>query len=124
MSKPTAVVCAYSSVGTAALEGLLEAGVEVLALYTYAQGADELWFTPPAAVAQAHGIPVHLAPTFNDDVVFEAIRAQQPGLPVQLLLPGDDPGPVPGASPGSAPTTSTAASCPATAAGRPSTGCW
>ena len=78
MSSPTAVVCAYSSVGTAALEGLLEAGVEVKALYTYAQGADELWFTPPATVAEAHSIPVHLAPAFNEDSVYEAIRAQQP----------------------------------------------
>ena len=78
MSKPTAVVCAYSSVGTAALEGLLEAGVEVHALYTYAQGADEQWFTPPAAVAQAQGIPVHMAPVFNEDVVYEAIRAHRP----------------------------------------------
>ncbi|HJV47640.1 MAG TPA: formyltransferase family protein [Geothrix sp.] len=78
MSKPKAVVCAYSSVGTAALEGLLEAGVEVQALYTYAQGADEQWFTPPAAVARAQGIPVHMAPAFNDDAVYEAIRAHQP----------------------------------------------
>ena len=78
MSKPTAVVCAYSSVGTAALEGLLEAGVEVKALYTYPQGADEQWFTPPATVAQAQGIPVHMAPAFNDDQVYDAIRAQRP----------------------------------------------
>ncbi len=78
MSKPTAVVCAYSSVGTAALEGLLAVGVEVRALYTYAQGPDELWFTPPATVASARGIPVHLAPSFNDEEVFEAIRALRP----------------------------------------------
>ncbi len=78
MSKPTAVVCAYSSVGTAALEGLLEAGIDVLVLYTYAQGADEHWFTPPAVVAQARGIPVHMAPAFNDDGVYEAIRNLQP----------------------------------------------
>jgi methionyl-tRNA formyltransferase len=78
MFKPTAVVCAYSSVGTAALEGLLEAGVEVKALYTYAQGADEQWFTPPAAVAQAQGIPVHMASAFNDDKVYEAIKAHRP----------------------------------------------
>jgi len=75
---PTAVVCAYSSVGTAALEGLLEAGIEVLALYTYAQGADEHWFTPPAVVAQARGIPVHMAPAFNDDGVYGAIRNLRP----------------------------------------------
>lgn len=78
MSKPRAVVCAYSSVGTAALEGLLEAGVEVAALYTYAQGPDEMWFTPPAAVAVAHGILVHQAPAFNDDSVYAAIQAHQP----------------------------------------------
>jgi methionyl-tRNA formyltransferase len=78
MPNPSAVVCAYSSVGTAALEGLLEAGIEVKALYTYAQSSDELWFTPPAAVARAQGIPIHLAPAFNEDGVFEAIRALKP----------------------------------------------
>lgn len=78
MPNPTAVVCAYSSVGTAALEGLLEAGVEVKALYTYPQGPDERWFTPPAAVALAHGIPVHMAPAFNDDGVCRAIRDLHP----------------------------------------------
>jgi methionyl-tRNA formyltransferase len=78
MSKPTAVVCAYSSVGTAALEGLLEAGVEIRALYTYPPGADEGWFTPPATLAQAQGIPVHMAPVFNEDAVFEAIQAHRP----------------------------------------------
>jgi methionyl-tRNA formyltransferase len=78
MSKPTAVVCAYSSVGTAALEGLLEAGVEVHALYTYAQGADEQWFTPPAAVAATHGIFVHHAQAFNDDAVYDSLRALHP----------------------------------------------
>ena len=78
MPNPTAVVCAYSSVGTAALQGLLEAGVEVKALYTYAQGADERWFTPPAILAEAHGIPVHLAPAFNAEEVFQAIQAHRP----------------------------------------------
>ena len=78
MSKPTAVVCAYSSVGTAALEGLLAAGVEVRALYTYAQGADELWFTPPATLAAARSIPVHMAPAFNEDAVYDAIRSHRP----------------------------------------------
>ncbi len=78
MPNPSAVVCAYSSVGTAALEGLLEAGIEVKALYTYVQGPDELWFTPPAAVARAQGIPVHLAPAFNEEGVFESIRALNP----------------------------------------------
>jgi len=78
MSKPTAVVCAYSSVGTAALEGLLEAGVDVRALYTYAQAPEERWFTPPEVLARTKGIPVHLAGAFNDDAVYEAVRAQRP----------------------------------------------
>lgn len=78
MSKPTAVVCAYSSVGTAALEGLLEAGVEVLSLYTYGQEDDELWFTPPEALALAREIPVHMAESFNDDRVHHAISALRP----------------------------------------------
>lgn len=78
MSKPTAVVCAYSSVGTAALEGLLEAGVGVVGLYTYPQGPDELWFTPPAVLAAAQGIPVTMAPGFNEDSVYDAIRELRP----------------------------------------------
>lgn len=77
---PTAVVCAYSPVGTAALEGLLEAGVEVQALYTYAQGADEAWFEPPAVLAARRGIPIYMEPDFNADRVFEAVRALQPDL--------------------------------------------
>ena len=47
----TAIVCAYSPVGREALAGLLEAGIQVLALYTYPQGADEAWFIPPADLA-------------------------------------------------------------------------
>jgi methionyl-tRNA formyltransferase len=65
-------------VGTAALEGLLETGVEVAALYTYPQGADEGWFQPPKALARARGIPVLLEPAFNTDAVFEAIRRIAP----------------------------------------------
>lgn len=78
MSRPSAVVCAYSSVGTAALEGLMEAGVEVRALYTYEQPPEDAWFTPPEAVALAQGIPVQKARAFNDQSVFDAIQALQP----------------------------------------------
>ncbi len=78
MPTPTAVVCAYSSVGTAALEGLLEAGVKVLALYTYAQGPEETWFVPPAVLAERQGIPVITAPAFNDDAVFDHLRTLRP----------------------------------------------
>jgi methionyl-tRNA formyltransferase len=76
----TAVVCAYSPVGREALAGLLEAGVEVLALYTYAQGAEESWFVPPAVLAEQHGIPVHLEPRFNADPVYRKIQDLRPDL--------------------------------------------
>jgi methionyl-tRNA formyltransferase len=76
----TAIVCAYSSVGTAALQGLLDAGVQVLGLYTYPQSADEMWFEAPAALAEKHGIPLFREPAFNADHVFERIRAQRPGF--------------------------------------------
>jgi len=77
-ARPTAVVCAYSPVGREALHGLLEAGIEVLALYTYAQGPDEGWFEPPARLAEQTGIPVHLAPDFNADAVFDAVQGLAP----------------------------------------------
>jgi methionyl-tRNA formyltransferase len=74
----TAVVCAYSPVGREALAGLLDAGVDVLALYTYAHGQDDAWFEPPAALARQLGIPIHQEPDFNADRVYEAIRRLQP----------------------------------------------
>jgi methionyl-tRNA formyltransferase len=60
------------------LAGLLEAGIQVLALYTYPQGPDESWFEAPAALAHAQGIPVFEEPRFNEDHVHAAIRALQP----------------------------------------------
>ena len=74
----TAIVCAYSSVGSEALAGLVDAGIDVLVLYTYAQGADEGWFTPPAAVASRLGIPVRMEPRFNEDHVYQACRELRP----------------------------------------------
>ena len=55
--KPTAVVCVYAPVGTAALDGLLAGGVNVLALYTYPQGRDEAWFEAPEALAGMYSLP-------------------------------------------------------------------
>lgn len=75
---PTAVVCAYSPVGREALAGLLDAGIRVLALYTYPQGESEAWFVPPAHLAEAQGIPVHLERQFNEDAIFDTIRFMKP----------------------------------------------
>ncbi|MBS1767137.1 MAG: formyltransferase [Acidobacteria bacterium] len=76
----TAVVCAYSPVGRAALEGLLESGIQVKALFTYPQGQDEQWFEAPAALAERHGIPVFMEPAFNSDAVFARIQHLAPDL--------------------------------------------
>ena len=74
----TAVVCGYSSVGHEALAGLLEAGIEVLRLYTYPQAPEEAWFTPPGDLARTHGIPVVMEPSFNQDHVHDALQGLQP----------------------------------------------
>jgi methionyl-tRNA formyltransferase len=76
----TAIVCAYSPVGREALAGVLEAGIEVLALYTYPQAADEAWFEAPAALAQARGIPVRLEADFNADDVYRHLCEAKPDL--------------------------------------------
>lgn len=75
---PTAVVCAYSPVGRAALAGLLDAGIKVLALYTYAQDESEAWFEPPVRLAETLGIPVRFEKPFNEESVFETIHVLKP----------------------------------------------
>lgn len=74
----SAVVCAFSPVGTAALEGLLSTGIEVKRLYTYAASPEEAWFSPPAELANRHGIPVCCEPDFNADHVYATIQADAP----------------------------------------------
>jgi methionyl-tRNA formyltransferase len=74
----TAIVCAYSPVGREALAGLLETGMEILALFTYPQGPEDAWFDPPAALAKERGIPVLMEPRFNEDHVYQAIRDLRP----------------------------------------------
>lgn len=76
----TAVVCAYSPVGRAALEGVIGTGIGVKALFTYPQAPDEQWFEAPAALAERHGIPVFMEPAFNADAVYERIQALAPDL--------------------------------------------
>ena len=74
----TAVVCAYSLVGREALAGLVDAGIRIQALYTYAGSAEDAWFEPPSALAASLGIPVFMEPRFNEDAVYERIAAARP----------------------------------------------
>jgi len=74
----TAIVCAYSPVGREALAGLLEAGLDILALYTYPHGHDDTWFAPPADLATARGIPIHMEANFNVQTAYDEIKALAP----------------------------------------------
>jgi len=74
----TAIVCAYSQVGREALAGLVDAGIRISALFTYPHASEDAWFEPPARLAESLGIPVFLEPKFNEDQVYERIKAAQP----------------------------------------------
>ena len=81
MSAPCrTVVFAYSSVGCVCLRTLLEAGVEVAAVYTHEDDpGEERWFDSVADLARARGLAV-LAPALLDGVEEERIRALAPDL--------------------------------------------
>jgi methionyl-tRNA formyltransferase len=60
MAEPRVVVFGYREVGHACLEVLLERRVNVVAVFTHADDAQEnAWFPSVAALAGRHGIPVH-----------------------------------------------------------------
>ena len=81
MSAPRrAVAFAYSSVGCVCLRTLLEAGVEVAAVYTHEDDpGEERWFDSVADLARARGLAV-LTPERLDGAEEERIRALAPDL--------------------------------------------
>ncbi len=81
MSAPRrAVVFAYSSVGCVCLRTLLEAGVEVAAVYTHEDDpGEERWFDSVADLARDRGLAV-LTPALPDGAEEERIRALAPDL--------------------------------------------
>ena len=81
MSAPRrAVVFAYSSVGCVCLRTLLEAGIEVAAVYTHEDDpGEERWFDSVADLARARGLAV-LTPDLPDGAEEERIRALAPDL--------------------------------------------
>ena len=81
MSAPCrTVVFAYSSVGCVCLRTLLEAGVEVAAVYTHEDDpGEERWFDSVADLARARGLAV-LTPERLDGAEEERIRALAPDL--------------------------------------------
>ena len=80
MSAPRAVVFAYSSVGCACLEALLEGGVAVAAVYTHEDDpGEERWFRSVADLARSRGLTV-LTPPLLGGAEEERLRALAPDL--------------------------------------------
>ncbi len=74
-----AVVLAYGNIGCAALEALLDNGVEVAAVFTHADDPNEtIWFRSVAEAAAARSIPVYAPEDVNHPLWVERIRALAP----------------------------------------------
>lgn len=68
---------AYHDTGYACLETLLEMGAPVTGLFTHRDAPDEeIWWRSCAALAAAHGIPVHTPDKVNDAVIAEVRRCR------------------------------------------------
>lgn len=76
-----AVVLAYHDVGCACLETLLEAGDDVVAVFTHRDDPGErVWFRSVAELAARHGIPVHVPDKINRPEHAQAIRELRPDI--------------------------------------------
>ena len=75
----TAIVAAYHNIGCEGLEALIRAGIEVKAVFTYADDANEaVWFRSVAEVAAEHGIPSYAPDDINHPLWVEKIKDLQP----------------------------------------------
>jgi len=72
------VVCAYSDVGYACLETLLDLGAEIAAVFTHDDDpGEEIWFRSVRRLAEEHGLPVFAPERLDADWV-KRLRAWQP----------------------------------------------
>ena len=77
--KPKAVVAAYHNIGCAGIKALHRCGLEIQAVFTYADDPDEsIWFDSVAELALQLGIPVYAPNDINHPKWVEKIRALQP----------------------------------------------
>ncbi len=75
----TAIVAAYNNIGCAGLEALIRAGVEVKAVFTYADDTNEsVWFRSVAEVAAEHGIATYAPDDINHPLWAHKIKELQP----------------------------------------------
>jgi methionyl-tRNA formyltransferase len=72
------VVCAYSDVGYACLDTLLDLGAEIAAVFTHADDpAEQIWFRSVRRLAEEHGLPVFTPERLGADWLAR-LRAWQP----------------------------------------------
>ena len=73
------IVFAYHSIGCVGIEALIEAGFEILAVFTHPDDPKEtIWFDSVADLAVARGIPVHAPEDVNHPLWVERIRNLEP----------------------------------------------
>lgn len=83
MSAARTIVCAYSDVGHACLEYLLDRGTRVVAVYTHADApGEEIWFPSVARLAHERGVPVYI----DRDLTATEEMARLESLHPDLLL--------------------------------------
>ncbi|NKF51825.1 bifunctional UDP-4-amino-4-deoxy-L-arabinose formyltransferase/UDP-glucuronic acid oxidase ArnA [Shewanella sp. WXL01] len=74
-----AVVFAYHNIGCAAIKSMLEAGVEIAAVFTHVDDANEnVFFESVAKLAASKGIPVFAPEDVNHPLWVEKIKKMQP----------------------------------------------
>lgn len=75
----TAIVAAYHNIGCAGLEALIRAGVDVKAVFTYADDPlESIWFRSVAEVAAERGIPAYAPDDINHPLWVEKVREMAP----------------------------------------------
>lgn len=76
-----AIVLAYHTIGCVGIEKLLEADVQISAIFTHADAPEEsIWFRSVAELAALHDIPVHAPDNINHPLWIAKIQAMQPDI--------------------------------------------
>jgi UDP-4-amino-4-deoxy-L-arabinose formyltransferase/UDP-glucuronic acid dehydrogenase (UDP-4-keto-hexauronic acid decarboxylating) len=76
-----AIVAGYHNMGCEGLEALIRNGYDVVAVFTYADAADEaIWFGSVAEAAARHNIPVYTPDNINHPLWVEKIRELKPDV--------------------------------------------
>ena len=75
------IVAGYHNMGCEGLEALIRNGYDVVAVFTYADAADEaIWFGSVAEAAARHNIPVYTPDNINHPLWVEKIRELKPDV--------------------------------------------